>query len=95
MSNASSEKKPSRTDAVLNVTARAPFHVYYEGEAEVISAVNSVGPFDILPGHADFFSVLTPCDVVIYKASGDPVTFPIRSGIMTVRDNSVLLFANI
>ena len=79
----------------LAVTARAPFHVYYEGDAEVVSAVNSVGPFDILPGHADFFSVLTPCEVTIQKASGEPVSFDIRSGIMTVRDNHVMLFANI
>lgn len=88
-------KSPANDTPQLTVTARAPFHVYYEGEAEVVSAVNSVGPFDILPGHADFFSVLTPCEVTIQKATGDPVSFDIRSGIMTVRDNHVLLFANI
>ena len=79
----------------LAVTARAPFHVYYEGVAEVVSAVNAVGPFDILPGHADFFSVLVPCTVVIRKATGDPESFDIRSGIVTIRDNEVLLFANV
>lgn len=79
----------------LTVSARAPFHVYYEGDADIVSAENSVGRFDILPGHADFFSVLVPCEVVIQKASGDPISFEIRSGIMTVRDNQVMLFSNI
>ena len=49
----------------LNVIARAPFHIYYEGEAQIVSAKNSVGNFDILPGHADFFSMLTACTVHI------------------------------
>lgn len=79
----------------LKVIARAPFYVYYEGDAEIVSATNSVGNFDILPGHADFFSVLVPCEVVVRKKDGVPVVFEIRSGIITVRDNEVLLFANI
>ena len=84
-----------QTRELLKVSARAPFHVYYEGDAEIVSAVNSVGPFDILAGHADFFSVLVPCEVTIRKSVGEPVSFSIRSGIMTVRDNTILLFANI
>ncbi len=87
--------KKTELPAILKVTARAPFHVYFEGEAEIVSADNAVGRFDILPGHADFFSVLSPCEVVVQKPTGDPISFEIRSGIMTVRDNEVLLFANI
>ncbi len=87
--------KTPEQPAILKVTARAPFYVYFEGEAEIVSATNAVGRFDILPGHADFFSVLSPCEVVVQKTAGDPIAFEIRSGIMTVRDNEVLLFANI
>ena len=47
----------------LKVIARAPFHVYYEGPALSLTAKNRVGEFDILPGHADFFSMLIPCTV--------------------------------
>lgn len=78
----------------LNVIARSPFHIYYEGEAERMSAVNRVGTFDILPGHADFFSVLSPGDVTI-ETESDMVNFKITNGIMAVRDNSVMLFVNI
>jgi F0F1-type ATP synthase epsilon subunit len=80
----------------LKIIARAPFHVYYEGDAISLSAFNTVGPFDVLPGHADFFSMLVPCEVSIDNGSDkDPITFEIRNGILTVRDDEVMLFANI
>lgn len=77
----------------LNVIARAPFNVYYEGTATAVSATNKVGRFDILPGHADFFSILSPGEVVI-ETTSTPVTFTLTNGIVTVRDNEVMLFVN-
>ncbi len=85
----------SQSQATLSVIARAPFNVYYEGNASAVSATNKVGRFDILPGHADFFSILKSDEIVIDPGNGaDPVTFPINNGIMTVRDNEVLLFVD-
>lgn len=83
----------SKTSARLSVVARAPFHIYYEGEAQAVTAANSVGEFDILPGHADFFSVLTPGEVTIETGS-DPISFNITNGIVAVRDDEVMLFVN-
>lgn len=80
--------------AELTVIARAPFHIYFEGAAQSITATNKVGQFDILPGHADFFSVLNPGDVLI-ETTTEPVTFRITNGIIAVRDNEVMLFVNI
>ena len=77
----------------LTVIARAPFHIYYEGKAKSVTAVNVVGKFDILPGHADFFSILSAGDIVIDTAA-EPVNFTINTGIITVRDNAVMLFVN-
>jgi F0F1-type ATP synthase epsilon subunit len=82
------------TSQKLNVTARAPFHVYYEGPANLVSATNAVGKFDILPGHADFFSIINPGEVVI-ETDSDVVNFVITNGIMSVRDDEVMLFVNI
>lgn len=82
------------TGGELQVIARAPFNVYYEGPAQTLSAANKIGQFDVLPGHADFFSVLSPGEVSINTGSGEPVTFPINNGIITVRDDNVMLFCN-
>ncbi|MBP7760174.1 hypothetical protein KA093_00050 [Candidatus Saccharibacteria bacterium] len=81
----------------LTVIARAPFTVYYEGPARSVSALNRVGPFDILPDHADFFSMLLPCEVIIEtgEAGKEPIKFHIQNGIATVRDNMVMLFVDI
>lgn len=86
-------KKQDNQNSPLRVIARSPFKTHYEGEAVGLSAANPVGKFDILPGHADFFSMLIPCTVTI-DTTDEPVTFEITSGIITVRDNSVNLFVN-
>lgn len=82
------------SSALLNVTARAPFTVHYEGQAEAITATNSVGTFDILPGHADFFSMLEPCDVTV-TTEKESISFPISNGMIIVQNNEVLLFVNV
>jgi len=85
--------QPTDTDQ-LNVIARAPFNIYYEGIAKSVSSTNKVGQFDILPGHADFFSILSPGEVFI-ETESEPVSFNVTKGIITVRDNEVLIFVNI
>lgn len=77
----------------LSVIARAPFHIYYEGAAQAVTAANSVGEFDILPGHADFFSVLVPGSIII-ETGDEPISFKVTNGIVAVRDDEVLLFVN-
>ena len=84
---------PSTTEK-LTVIARAPFNIYYEGEADILSGTNRIGQFDVLPGHADFFSVLSPGEVTIETGNGEPITFQANNGIVTVRDNHVMLFVN-
>jgi F0F1-type ATP synthase epsilon subunit len=84
-----------RTDKEqLSIIARAPFEVYYEGPADSLSATNRIGDFDILPGHADFFSVLEPGEIII-ETGKEPVKFYASNGMVTVRNNEVMLFANI
>lgn len=87
--------KPSADSPTLTVIARAPFHIYYEGPAQTVSAVNRVGAFDILPSHADFFSILEPGEVSIDTGAEEPIIFTIHNGIVAVRNDEVMLFVNI
>jgi F0F1-type ATP synthase epsilon subunit len=84
--------KPNLTDK-LNIVARSPFELYYEGEATSLSASNRIGDFDILPGHADFFSMLEPGEITI-QTDKEPITINAKNGILTVRDNQAYLFVN-
>ena len=67
--------------------------MYYEGPALIVSATNKVGRFDVLPGHADFFSVMSPGEVVI-ETETNVVNFSINGGIIGVRNDLVMLFVN-
>lgn len=85
-------KQPAERPSI-HVIARAPFKLYYDGPAYSVSATNAVGRFDVLPGHADFFSMLQPGEVYI-ETNDEPVVFKIANGIVTVRADEVQLFAN-
>ena len=80
---------------VLKVQARAPFQLYFEGDALVVTATNTVGKFDILPGHANFFSVINPNSEVIIGTEKEDTKINVSNGIITVKDNEVMLFLDI
>ncbi len=86
-------KHQAGKDIQLRVVARSPFQVYYEGEARIVSATNRIGKFDILPGHADFFSVITPGEVAI-QTDKETITFETSGGVVGVRGDEVMLFVN-
>ena len=69
------------------------FETWFEGDAYSLSAKNRLGPLDILPGHANFLSILDDCEVVIETNSGAK-TFQIDKGILRVASNEVTLFVN-
>lgn len=80
---------------VLNVQARSPFQVYLQGEALVVTASNTVGKFDILPGHANFFTVINPDSEVIIGTEDEDTRIQVSNGIVSVKDDEVLLFLDI
>jgi len=83
-------------DPKLHVQILSPTQTYYNSLALSISARNKVGPFDVLDGHANFFSILTKGDVAVNIGMGGHVlTFPISGGIMKVNQNKVTLFVDI
>ncbi len=78
----------------LHVKVLSPTQTLYSGMATVISANNEVGPFDILEGHANFFSLLSEGQVVVNNGFQN-FTFPITKGIIKVTNNTVTLFVDI
>lgn len=79
---------------VLAVRVIAPTNKLYDGPAVSITASNKVGQFDILYGHANFFSLLSAANVTINTGSQSQ-TFPISEGLLKVKNNTVTLFVNI
>jgi F0F1-type ATP synthase epsilon subunit len=72
----------------------SPYQTYYQGEAASLSAQNRTGPFDILPGHINFFSLLTGGTVTI-NTGFQRLEFEIARGIIRVNHDNVTLFADV
>jgi F-type H+-transporting ATPase subunit epsilon len=72
----------------------SPFEVYYEGEAYSLSAINSQGPFDVLPEHANFISLVNSGPVSIDTPFGKR-KFNLERGILRIRAGQATLFANV
>jgi F0F1-type ATP synthase epsilon subunit len=72
----------------------SPYQTYYQGEAVSLSASNRTGPFDVLPGHINFFSLLNGGQVVV-NTGFQRLEFEIARGILRVNGNDVELFADV
>lgn len=78
-------------DAKLHVKVISPTQAFYDGPAMSVSASNKVGPFDILAGHANFFSLLTSGTITV-NTGAQNLMFPISRGIVKAHKDTVTLF---
>jgi len=72
----------------------SPYKVYYEEDAHSVTADNETGPFDVLPGHKSFLTLLKACDVIIRNYRGDQ-TLKINRGVMHVKSDLVTIFLDV
>ena len=78
----------------FNLKILSPYQTYYSGEAVSLSAQNRTGPFDILAGHINFFSLLTGGTVTL-NTGFQQLEFQIGRGIIRVNKGDVTLFADV
>lgn len=79
----------------MHVKIYAPFKVYYDQDANTLSAENETGPFDILPRHKNFMTLLSPCDVVVRRIGEEDFKITIHRAIMHVKADSVVIFLDV
>lgn len=87
-------KVGAKKQAQFHVKIFSPYQTYYEGEAVSLSAENLTGPFDILPGHINFFSLLTGGNVKL-NTGFQILEFQISRGIIRVNRDALTLFADV
>lgn len=85
--------KPSGKPTMA-VKVYAPFQVYFEGEAHIVSAVNATGPFDVLPHHKNFLCMLVPCTLKITHPEGEK-SIKIHRALMHVKADRVVVFMDV
>lgn len=75
----------------LQVTVMDLEKILYQGVARSISSVNDTGPFDILPLHSNFISLIQK-KVDIRDGEGHRKTFSIVKGVLICRKNTVHVY---
>ena len=78
----------------LDVKVWSPFKVYFDGEARSVSGVNATGPFDVLPRHHNFITLLNAADLQLRTSQGD-VKIRISGGVMRVHKDVVTVFLEV
>jgi len=87
-------KSLSEAIPTMHVKVYSPFKVYFDGEAQSISAVNDTGPFDILPQHHNFMTLLNACEVIV-RTSHTEEKMQINKGVMHVKADQVIVFLDV
>ncbi len=79
----------------INVRISNVADIVWEGEAESISSENSDGPFDILPMHSNFITLVRDKPIVVRQVDGTKKKYNFRQSVIFVNNNSVKIFAEI
>jgi F0F1-type ATP synthase epsilon subunit len=81
----------------MHIKVYSPFRTYFDQDAYSISGVNGTGPFDILPHHHNFISLLNACELIIKPVLVPPEEQRIRisGGLMHVKSDKVTVFLDI
>ncbi|MGH7141554.1 MAG: hypothetical protein ACREGH_02895 [Minisyncoccia bacterium] len=78
----------------LHVKIQTPESVIWEGEAQSVSSENSLGPFDILPEHANIVSLIEHKPIIVITSSGKQ-EFTFERAVISLRDNRVSVLGDI
>jgi F0F1-type ATP synthase epsilon subunit len=88
-------KTAATTAPSMYIKIYSPYRVYFDQDGcQSISGVNDTGPFDILPRHHNFMTLLNSGDLTIYV--GEKVErIHISRGIMHVKADRVVVFLDV
>lgn len=78
----------------LKVKINSPNKIVWEGNADSVSSVNSQGPFDILPLHANFISIVENQIIKIY-IDKKKTEYKFARAIIYANTNIVLIYTDI
>ncbi len=80
-------------DQTLTVRILTPKRVLFEGAALSVSSINSDGPFDILPEHANFITIVQKQRIDIQKPDKTKLTFNFNQAVIYNVKNYISIYA--
>src|SRR6266702_2748483 len=85
---------PITKNQTLHVSILSPERTVFDGQALAISTYNDVGPFDILPFHANLITMIKN-SITVYHPEKKTEKIPCDKGILKVFENTVVIFLGI
>lgn len=79
---------------VLETKVASPEGVLFEGATVAVSGQNHSGPFAILPGHANFVSIIHD-KIVLHTSKSEAQEITIKNGVLACRNNKVDVYVGI
>lgn len=92
-SDASKAGKPVGSTE-MHVRVHAPYKTYYDGPAQSVSATNDTGPFDVLPQHHSFMTLLSAGDIIV-RHGEEQEKISIQRGVMHVKKDELVVFLDV
>lgn len=81
-------------NGMMHIKVYAPFKTYYDDLGTSISATNDTGPFDILPQHHNFMTLLSNGEITV-RSQDSEKKIEITRGIMHVKADRVIVFLDV
>jgi F0F1-type ATP synthase epsilon subunit len=79
----------------MQVKVYAPFRTYFNGPALSLSAINKTGPFDILPRHKNFMTLLAPGIITVRAPDQPDFKLKVNRGVVHVKSDKTIVFLDI
>lgn len=79
----------------LHVSVSNADELIWEGGALSVSSENQEGPFDILPGHANFITMIEGKPITIRTDSGESKDCTYPNAVIYVLGDTVKIYVNI
>lgn len=93
--NAPHPQKEVRIDPnMLFVEVRNPDTRLYSGPAIAVSALNDIGPFDVLPAHENFISIIAN-KLIIFVDKKQKKEILLQKAVLKAKNNKVEVFIGI
>ena len=88
-------RKAAPEKPTMRIKIYSPFKTYFDEDGYSLSGVNATGPFDILPHHHNFMSLLIPGELTVRPIRGGEQRLRISGGLMHVKSDRVIVFLDI
>ena len=84
----------AKEELLLKVKISTPTDVLWEGEASSVSSINSQGPFDILPQHANF-ATLVQGEPISVRADQRERQYSFKNAVIHTSSSSVRIYGDV